>query len=221
VGPGSDQYDFMEQTLAGIDRSVTPWVVLMGHRPMYYVDDSNTAGGTIDAHFQAFESLLMKYKVDMVAWGHVHVSEGEGGASRGGLRACLRAWHGLLRHQHASSHTPPPLVYPQNAFASCPVYNGTCVKPSTPGAYDAPIHVCIGNAGQTITPINEKKQPDWVEWQMAEWGWSNILVHNATVRTRCCCQCVGRGCPRCADGCRSPPPVALPTLPSSFRTCST
>lgn len=78
VGPGSDQYDFMEQTLAGIDRSVTPWVVLMGHRPMYYVDD-NAAGGTLDTHFQAFESLLMKYKVDLVAWGHVHVSGRRGG----------------------------------------------------------------------------------------------------------------------------------------------
>ena len=29
VGPGSDQYSFLESTLKAVDRSVTPWVILL------------------------------------------------------------------------------------------------------------------------------------------------------------------------------------------------
>lgn len=107
-GPGSDQYDFLNATLHGVNRSATPWVFVTFHRPMYFVEgpDLIPGGGAIDPYFQLIEPLLMQTKVDLVAVGHVH-----------------------------------------NAFASCPVYNGTCVTPAAPGEYDAPIHVCIGNAG--------------------------------------------------------------------------
>lgn len=71
LGPGSTQYNFINDTLRAVDRSVTPWVIFAGHRPMYYVDDSS-AGGTIDPQFQVFEDLLYTYKVDLVLVGHVH-----------------------------------------------------------------------------------------------------------------------------------------------------
>lgn len=32
IGPGSDQYDFLNSTLAAANRSVTPWIVVLGHR---------------------------------------------------------------------------------------------------------------------------------------------------------------------------------------------
>jgi hypothetical protein len=32
VGPGSSQYIWLESTLKAVNRSVTPWVVLAGHR---------------------------------------------------------------------------------------------------------------------------------------------------------------------------------------------
>ena len=50
---------------------MTPWVVVLGHRPSYYVDDSKE-GGTIDANINQIEPLLMTYKADIVLWGHVH-----------------------------------------------------------------------------------------------------------------------------------------------------
>ena len=34
IGPGSDQFDFLNQTLSAVNRSVTPWVFVLGHRPM-------------------------------------------------------------------------------------------------------------------------------------------------------------------------------------------
>lgn len=66
-----------------------------------------------------------------------------------------------------------------NAFASCPVYNGTCVTPSSPGEYDAPIHVCIGNAGMDVTSINTQTKPSWVQWQSSTWGYSTLNVSDA------------------------------------------
>eukprot|EP00505_MAST-04D_sp_SCG-Rhode-Island_P005210 Stramenopile-MAST_4_protein_5210 len=34
LGPGSDQYAFLESDLKAVNRTRTPWVVIMGHRPM-------------------------------------------------------------------------------------------------------------------------------------------------------------------------------------------
>ena len=141
VGPGSDQYVFFEETLKAVDRSITPWVIFLGHRPMYWVSPS-AAGGYRDPMFGAFEGLLMQYKVDLVLWGHVH-----------------------------------------NAFASCPMYNSSCVTAPAPGAYDAPVHACIGNAGQGLSGVNNATKPDWVRWQMNEWGYSSIHLWNATTLT--------------------------------------
>lgn len=32
IGPGSDQYVFLNNTLATANRSVTPWIIVLGHR---------------------------------------------------------------------------------------------------------------------------------------------------------------------------------------------
>ena len=34
-----NQYNWLEADLSGVDRSLTPWVVLYGHRPMYCTND--------------------------------------------------------------------------------------------------------------------------------------------------------------------------------------
>jgi hypothetical protein len=36
VDPSSPQYAFLEATLSAVDRTVTPWVIVAFHRPMYY-----------------------------------------------------------------------------------------------------------------------------------------------------------------------------------------
>lgn len=69
VAPGSDQYDFITDDIAQMNRSETPWLVMMGHRPMYYVRDDVSA---IDPHFQVLESLMYENKVDLFLVGHVH-----------------------------------------------------------------------------------------------------------------------------------------------------
>ncbi|PNY24167.1 Purple acid phosphatase [Tolypocladium capitatum] len=69
-GAPNQQLQFLEADLASVDRSVTPWVVVGGHRPWY------STGGNVCAPCQAaFEGLLNKYGVDLAVFGHVHNSQ--------------------------------------------------------------------------------------------------------------------------------------------------
>jgi hypothetical protein len=66
--PGQ-QLDFVEADLASVDRSITPWVLVGGHRTWY----STGGSGNICAPCQvAFEELMYKYGVDLGIFGHVH-----------------------------------------------------------------------------------------------------------------------------------------------------
>ncbi|KAK5628015.1 hypothetical protein RRF57_003730 [Xylaria bambusicola] len=69
-GATNQQLAFLEADLASVDRTVTPWVVIGGHRPWY------TTGDTVCGPCQAaFEPLLYKYGVDLAIFGHVHNSQ--------------------------------------------------------------------------------------------------------------------------------------------------
>lgn len=79
--PGSPQITWLAQDLANVDRSVTPWVIVMGHRPMYSSSKGHTLsvedpGDAVDNHMrQSIEPLLAQYNVNMAMWGHVHAYE--------------------------------------------------------------------------------------------------------------------------------------------------
>ncbi|KAJ7635398.1 Metallo-dependent phosphatase-like protein [Roridomyces roridus] len=62
----NQQVDFMDRDLASVDRKLTPWVFVSGHRP-WYVDS-----GPCTVCQQAFEPILLKHKVDVAYFGHVH-----------------------------------------------------------------------------------------------------------------------------------------------------
>lgn len=73
---GSEQYEWIQAELAGIDRSKTPWVIFGGHRPMY-IDSDNVSPPAGDQPVATLlrkhiEPLLMKAKVDLGLWGHHH-----------------------------------------------------------------------------------------------------------------------------------------------------
>ncbi|KAI4372849.1 hypothetical protein MLD38_011033 [Melastoma candidum] len=66
----SEQYKWMKSDMASINRSRTPWLIFMGHRPMY---TSSPGIFNVDDHFvKAVEPLLLENKVDLVLFGHVH-----------------------------------------------------------------------------------------------------------------------------------------------------
>jgi Calcineurin-like phosphoesterase len=54
------QYKWLDEDLAKVDRSKTPWVVVMSHRPMY----SSAVSGYQTNIRTAFEGLMLKYGVD-------------------------------------------------------------------------------------------------------------------------------------------------------------
>jgi len=72
---GSIQYTWINKDLATVDRSVTPFVVVGGHRPMYcsgnYSDDYRMAEHIADE----LEDLFFLYEVDLAIWGHYHSYE--------------------------------------------------------------------------------------------------------------------------------------------------
>lgn len=71
---GSDQYEWMAADLAAASQSSTAdWVVVYAHRPMYC---SNLAWCPSATNLRnTLEPLLIKYRVDIAFYGHVHAFE--------------------------------------------------------------------------------------------------------------------------------------------------
>ena len=62
------QYQWLEKDLAAVDRTKTPWVIAMTHRPMYSSEVSSYQKN-IRA---AFQGLLLEYEADVYLSGHIH-----------------------------------------------------------------------------------------------------------------------------------------------------
>jgi acid phosphatase len=70
-GKTNQQTEFLKADLASVDRSVTPWVIVAGHRPWY----STGTGNDCTACQAAFEDIFYQYGVDLGVFGHVHNSQ--------------------------------------------------------------------------------------------------------------------------------------------------
>ncbi|MEW5298665.1 MAG: hypothetical protein WDW36_001758 [Sanguina aurantia] len=71
--PGSAQYTWLAADLAAVDRTVTPWIIVQMHPPLY---------NTLNYHYKAadcqranLEVLFYQYGVDIYVAGHVHSYE--------------------------------------------------------------------------------------------------------------------------------------------------
>lgn len=72
-GKAGQQAAFLEADLASVDRTVTPWIVVAGHRPWYTTSSSSDQGnGSCTPCQNAFEGIFYKYGVDLAIFGHVH-----------------------------------------------------------------------------------------------------------------------------------------------------
>ena len=73
---GSEQWLWLQNDLQSVDRSVTPWVFVSLHRPIYSSDEdeygSHCPGGVFAVNL---EPLLVQNKVDLVLQGHEHCAE--------------------------------------------------------------------------------------------------------------------------------------------------
>ncbi|KAK9234358.1 Metallo-dependent phosphatase-like protein [Lipomyces kononenkoae] len=68
VNQNYEQYKWLAQDLAKVDRTKTPWVIVMGHHPMY----SSAHSSYMNNIRAAFEGLMLKYEVDLFLAGHIH-----------------------------------------------------------------------------------------------------------------------------------------------------
>jgi len=75
-----EQLVWLDQTLKNINRKKTPWVIVVGHRPIYSSQNvfSNATGEIIGESKilqDAFEDILYNNNVDIMMVGHVHSYE--------------------------------------------------------------------------------------------------------------------------------------------------
>jgi predicted phosphodiesterase len=70
--PESLQYKWLEADLKRVNRRETPFVITYSHRPQY---SSNKNHGSALDFRQHMEPLMVKYKVDLALFGHVHAYE--------------------------------------------------------------------------------------------------------------------------------------------------
>lgn len=70
---GSDQFQWLTADLASIDKSVTPWTIVLLHAPWYNSNEAHHKEG--DAMRDAMEHTLKHAGVDLVFAGHVHAYE--------------------------------------------------------------------------------------------------------------------------------------------------
>ncbi|KAJ5104688.1 hypothetical protein NUU61_002035 [Penicillium alfredii] len=70
-GAPHQQLDFLAADLASVDRRVTPWLIVAGHRPWY----TTGKGKSCKPCQKAFEKLFHTYGVDLAVFGHVHNSQ--------------------------------------------------------------------------------------------------------------------------------------------------
>jgi len=66
------QHVWLSAQLKGVDRDVTPWVVLELHRPMYNNEDYGADYDTGIRIRASLEPLLLDHQVDLVLAGHYH-----------------------------------------------------------------------------------------------------------------------------------------------------
>jgi hypothetical protein len=68
-GTYNQQINWLTNDLASVNRSLTPWVVVFGHRGWYLSSTTNPTCQT------AFENLFYTYGVDVYVNGHAHLYE--------------------------------------------------------------------------------------------------------------------------------------------------
>ncbi|EGG23403.1 hypothetical protein DFA_05535 [Cavenderia fasciculata] len=72
---GSDQYNWIVQDLESVNRTLTPWVIFTGHRPIYGSSWEGSEVGMYKNLQETYEPLLLQYDVNLCLTGHVHTYE--------------------------------------------------------------------------------------------------------------------------------------------------
>lgn len=150
------QYEWLENDLIKANlpenREAQPWIVVMGHRPMYCSNENSddcthnqtlTRVGLPFMHFFGLEELFYNYGVDLEIWAHEHSYE--------------RLWP-IYNYEIFNGSYEQPYVNPK-----------------------APVHVVTGSAGckegrENFTPF----RPHWSAFISRDYGYTRMKVHNSS-----------------------------------------
>lgn len=72
---GTEQYKFLEECFAKVDRQRQPWLIFLAHRVLGYSSGIfySQEGVFAEPHGrESLQKLWQKYKVDLAFYGHVH-----------------------------------------------------------------------------------------------------------------------------------------------------
>ncbi|KAL5562111.1 hypothetical protein UlMin_031858 [Ulmus minor] len=164
----ADQYKWLEQDLANVDRSVTPWLVASWHPPWY---------SSYKAHYReaecmrvAMEELLYSYGVDLVFNGHVHAYERSNRVYNYTLDPCgpvyITVGDGGNREKMAIEHADEP---------------GKCPEPSsTPDEYMGGFCATNFTSGSAAGKFCWDRQPDFSALRESSFGHGILEVKNET-----------------------------------------
>jgi hypothetical protein len=154
---GSEQYQWLLNDLESVDRSVTPWIIFGGHRPMYI---NSNYGGSVTSDqtvmnnlIYSIEPLLWKYRVNLAFWGHNHV---------------------VQRHSAIYNRT----VVQRSKQVYGPYGSGVATAwHSDP---QATVHMVIGTAGAKFTVNYVEPYPEWCEQVFYRFGYAVVETVNAS-----------------------------------------
>lgn len=173
-------------------RCVTPWLVVLLHRPMYvvYPHKSNREVGE---HIRGqIEPLLLQHKVDMTISGHVHsyyrtcaVQDEECVEDNGSLRTfptapSTAATASTAAPSTASSSSDARSQAP--SFAETPGRQDGAAPEKQPLARSPPhgiVHLIIGSAGRKLSDV-ERNQEVWCAETVQRWGYGRFTVRGST-----------------------------------------
>ena len=160
---GSKQFLWLKATLSAIDRTISPWVLLTSHRPMYV--DSNY-GGTPTSDLTIMQLL------------QEHVEP---------LTAAAKVSLALYGHNHRLERISAAFAN-RTVLASVPVEgpDGTVHYFSKP---KATVHYVAGTAGAAYSQNDCRSEqaqggvctiPSWSEEVAFEHGYLRFIIHNST-----------------------------------------
>lgn len=150
----SPQWLWLQQDLQAVNRSLTPWVLLNGHRAMYINSDYGGSASSdiavMDLLIQQVEPLLWQHRVNLAFYGHNHA----------------------VQRQTAVLNK----TVVQTSFAEVDGLTGAVTHLHRDP--QATVHMVVGTGGAAFTVNYVTPYPAWSEMVMYEYGYAIVSSVN-------------------------------------------
>uniref|UniRef100_A0A383VVS5 Purple acid phosphatase n=1 Tax=Tetradesmus obliquus TaxID=3088 RepID=A0A383VVS5_TETOB len=176
--PGSEQHAWLLADLAAVDRSVTPWVIVGGHRPIYIASTFNMPDQgdqpVAIALRAAFEEAFVEHRVDLTLHGHHHSYQ----------RTCPvndNRCQDTPQQEPAPSHSSSSSSWHDaRSFSSRRRQGG---PPRVIHDAPAPVHLVIGHAGADLSLNVDLNPPDI--WEVIKLWWGYLRIEASATELKC------------------------------------